>query len=122
MADTPSRGAARRIAVVALFRAFPGRTTGLAVSTALEGALPAVFAALVGVLIGTLPDVVHRGFGSTSGHKAITTLVEIGAVLLAQEFLASVHQVLTVDLYRRYDHYLLNRVMAAALRRQDLEL
>lgn len=86
------------------------------------GTLPAVFAVLVGVLVGQLPGVVAAGFGSASGHRAIVALVAIAVVLIATELAGGAQEVLSTDLYRRYDGYLLGRVMSAALSGEDLEL
>jgi ATP-binding cassette, subfamily B, bacterial len=105
-----------------LIAAFPGRTAVMALLALLSGALPAVFAALVGVLVGQLPDVVRSGFGSAAGQHAIVALVSIAAVLLAIELAGGAQEVLSTDLYRRYDGYLLGRVMSAALSREDLKL
>lgn len=88
----------------------------------LSGALPAVFAALVGVLVGQLPEVVRSGFGSPAGHRAIVELVSIAVVLIGTELVGSAQEVVSTDLYRRYDGYLLGRVMSAALSGEDLKL
>ncbi len=88
----------------------------------LAGALPAVFAALVGVLVGQLPEVVQSGFGSIAGHRAITALVSIALVLIGTELVGGAQEVLSTDLYRRYDGYLTGRVMSAALSGEDLRL
>jgi ATP-binding cassette, subfamily B, bacterial len=88
----------------------------------LSGLMPAVFAALVGVLVGQLPDVVRSGFGSAAGHRAIVAFVSIAAVLIGTELVGGAQEIVTTDLYRRYDGYLLTRVMSAALCREDLKL
>ncbi len=117
-----SRRASRRAAVRTLFHAFPGRTTLLAVLALLEGALPAGFAALVGVLVGALPGAVSGGFGSVGGHRVVLTLVWIGVVLVVQELVSSVKSVASNDLYRRFDAHLLGAIMAAAMDWPDLDL
>jgi ATP-binding cassette subfamily B protein len=116
------RLASRRAARRELARAFPGRTTSLALLALLSGALPAVFAALVGVLIGQLPAVVRHGFGSAAGHRAVAALTAIAVVLILIELTTGARDVLSTDLYRRFDGYLLGRVMSAALSRDDLAL
>jgi ATP-binding cassette, subfamily B, bacterial len=116
------RLASRRAARRELARAFPGRTASLALLAVLSGALPAVFAALVGVLVGQLPAVVRQGFGSAAGHRAVAALTAIAAVLLLIELTTGARDVITTDLYRRFDGYLLGRVMSAALSRDDLAL
>jgi ATP-binding cassette subfamily B protein len=88
----------------------------------LSGALPAVFAALVGVLVGQLPEVVRSGFGSPAGHRSIVGLVSIAVVLVGTELVGGAQEVVSTDLYRRYDGYLLGRVMSAALSGEDLKL
>jgi ATP-binding cassette, subfamily B, bacterial len=88
----------------------------------LSGALPAVFAALVGVLAGQLPELVRSGFGSPAGHCAIIALVAIALVLIGTELVGGAQEVLSTDLYRRYDGYLMGRVVSAALSREDLTL
>jgi ATP-binding cassette subfamily B protein len=124
MSDHSSSGrrAARRAALLVLVRAFPGRTAALAALALLSGALPAVFAALVGVLVGQLPHVVRDGFGSPAGHRVIEVLIAVGVVLFGQELAGAGREIVSTDLYRRYDAYLLGRVMSAALRRRDLEV
>jgi ATP-binding cassette subfamily B protein len=94
----------------------------LAALALLSGALPAVFAALVGVLVGQLPHVVRDGFGSPAGHRVIEVLIAVGVVLFGQELAGAGREIVSTDLYRRYDAYLLGRVMSAALRRRDLEV
>lgn len=88
----------------------------------LSGALPAVFAALVGVLVGALPRAVGAGLGSPAGHRALATLVAITVTLLLVEVAGSAQEVVGTDLYRRFDGYLLGRVMTAALQPDDLRL
>ena len=112
----------RRAALRTLSLAFPGRTILLAVLALMSGALPAVFAALVGYLAGQLPQVTRTGFGSPAGHHVIGALTAIAIVLILLEVVASAQDVLSTDLYRRFDGYLLGRVMATALARDDLQL
>ncbi len=116
------RQASRRAALRELIRAFPGRTTALALLALLSGVLPAVFAALVGVLVGVLPAVVRVGFDSQAGHRAIGALGAIAVVLILSEAAAGAKNVVSTDLYRRFDGYLLGRVMSAALAHEDLRL
>ncbi len=116
------RQASRRAALGELIRAFPGRTAALAVLALLCGALPAVFAALVGLLVGVLPAVVRDGFDSPAGHRAIGALVAIAVVLLLIEAAGGAKDVVNTDLYRRFDGFLLGRVMSAALAHEDLRL
>ena len=116
------RQASRRAALGELIRAFPGRTAALAVLALVSGALPAVFAALVGLLVGVLPVVVRDGFDSPAGHRAIGALVAIAVVLLLIEAAGGAKDVVTTDLYRRFDGFLLGRVMSAALAHEDLRL
>ena len=116
------RLASRRAARRELARAFPGRTASLALLALLSGALPAVFAALVGVLVGQLPAVVSHGFASVAGHRAVVALTAIAVVLILIELTSGAKDVISTDLYRRFDGYLLGRVMSAALSRDDLAL
>ena len=116
------RQASRRAALRELVRAFPGRTAVLALLALLSGALPAVFAALVGVLIGVLPAVVRVGFDSHAGHRAIGALCAVAVVLILIEAVGGAKDVVSADLYRRFDGYLLGRVMTAALAHEDLRL
>jgi ATP-binding cassette, subfamily B, bacterial len=112
----------RRAALRDLIRAFPGRTGALALLALLSGALPAVFAALVGVLVGQLSEVVRSGVASPAGHHAAVALGEIAVVLIVTELVGGAQDVVSTDLYRRYDGYLLGRVMSAALSRDDLRI
>jgi ATP-binding cassette, subfamily B, bacterial len=88
----------------------------------LSGALPAAFAALVGVLAGSLPGLVGGGFGSPAGHRAVAALLAIASILILIELVGGAREIISTDLYRRFDGYLLGRVMAAALSRDDLLL
>jgi len=90
--------------------------------TALTGALPAVFAALVARLVTQLPSAVRGGFDSPSGHHLQLTLVAMAVVLLADALAAAGRALVQADLYRRYEEYLLARVMAATLNAPGLEL
>jgi ATP-binding cassette subfamily B protein len=105
-----------------LARAFPLRTAFVAVAAVLAGALPAVFAALVGVLAGQLPGAVAAGLSSAAGHRVAATLAAIAIVLILLEAAAGAQEVLTTDLYRRFDGHLLGRVMSVALAHDDLRL
>jgi ATP-binding cassette, subfamily B, bacterial len=116
------RHAIRRTALRVLAGAFPGRTAALAFLATLAGALPAVFAALVGRLVGQVPGVVRAGFGSAAGRHLTGTLVAMAVVMAGLELAASAQDIVSTDLYRRFDGYLLGRVMATALRREDLEV
>lgn len=116
------RRASRRAALRELARAFPGLTFALALLALLSGALPAVFAGLVGVLVGQLPAVVQHGFGSTAGQHSIEALTAIAVLLVLMEVASGAQDVVGTDLYRRFDGYLLARVMASALAGDDLRL
>ena len=117
-----ARGAARRAAFGLLIRAFPVRTAVLLTLAVLSGVLPAVFAALVGWLIASLPGAVAGGFGSAAGHRATAAMISIGVVLIAQELLDAAREIAGTDLRHRFDQVVLGRVMAAATRWPDLEL
>jgi ATP-binding cassette, subfamily B, bacterial len=116
------RHAIRRTATRVLFRAFPGEATALALLAALTGALPAVFAALVGRLIGQVPGAVSADAGPQPARHLAGTLIAMAVVLLGLELAADAQEMVSTDLYRRFDGYLLGRVMASALRREDLQL
>ncbi len=105
-----------------LARAFPLRLSVVAGLALLTGALPAVFAALVASLVATLPAAVTGGFHSAGGRRIAGTLIAIGGVLLVQEVVAAARGIAVNDLYRRYDEYLLGRVMAGTLALPRLEL
>lgn len=106
-----------------LVRGLPGRVLLQLFLAGVCGALPAIFAALVGRLVGTLPDVVHSGgFGSDSGRHLVVLLVAMGIVLLGQEIAGSAYDVSKWAFYRRYEHYVLDRVMTATLGVRGLEL
>jgi ATP-binding cassette, subfamily B, bacterial len=116
------RQAVRRAALRELIRAFPARTGGLALLALLSGVLPAAFAALIGVLVGQIPGMISAGLSSAAAHRAIATLVAIAATLIMIELAGSAQEVISTDLYRRFDGYLLQRVMSAALSRDDLRI
>jgi len=116
------RLASRRAALRTLVAAFPGRTAALAFLALLSGALPAVFAALVGLLVGQLPAVIRDGLDTSAGHRAGSALIGIAVVLILIELAGAAQEVVSTDLYRRFDGHLLGRVMSAALSREDLQL
>ena len=88
----------------------------------LAGGLPAVFAVLVARLMETLPAAVEGGFDSPDGRRIVGALAGIAGVLLLQEICASARTVAEQDLYRRYDEYILARVMATTLAVPRLDL
>lgn len=105
-----------------LARAFPGRVSLLVTLAILTGTCPAIFATLVATLVETLPAAIEGGFASTNGQRLINMLIAIGGVLLLQEIVAAVFGIAITDLYRRYDEYLLARVMHTTLAVPRLEL
>jgi ATP-binding cassette subfamily B protein len=105
-----------------LARAFPGWVTLWVGLTALTGALPAVFAALVARLVTQLPSAVRGGLDSPPGRQLQLTLVAMAVVLLADALVSAGRSFVQADLYRRYEEYLLARVMAATLSAPGLEL
>nr|WP_092880750.1 ABC transporter ATP-binding protein [Actinopolymorpha cephalotaxi] len=94
----------------------------MAALAVLGGALPSVFALLVGRLVDLLPAAVRGGFSSADGRRIITTLVLVGGLLLAQEVVRMVRELVSNELYRRFDEYLLSRVMATTLGVPRLDL
>ncbi len=103
----------RRTALLLLAREFPGHVVGLALLALMSGALPAVFAVLVARLIVALPAAVT---GEPDLHAGIVViLVGVGVVLVAQELVSSGYEVARWALYRRYEEYLLARVMRQTL-------
>lgn len=94
----------------------------MALLAAIAGGTPAVFSGLVGLLVGELPRAVAGGFGSPAGHRVVLYLAGAAAVLLLQEFAAAIQSYVSNDLYRRFDEYLLGRVMRGSLGCPDLRL
>ena len=86
------------------------------------GVAPSVFAWLVGRLVDLVPAAVRGGFSSPDGHRIVTTLVLVGALLLSQEVVRVVRELVANELYRRFDEYLLGRVMATVLGVPRLDL
>lgn len=117
-----TRRRTRWIALRLLAGAYPGRVVLLAALALLAGALPAVFAVLVARLVETLPAAVGGGLATAAGRHVIDTLVAIGGVLLLQEIVAAGRGIASTDLYRRYDEYLLARVMRTTLAAPRLAL
>jgi ATP-binding cassette, subfamily B, bacterial len=105
-----------------LFRAFPGEASALALLAALTGSIPAVFAALVGRLVGQVPAAVRAGAAPAPVRHLAGTLIAMAIVLVGLELAAGAQEMVSTDLYRRFDGHLLGRVMAGALRREDLQL
>lgn len=116
------RPGVRWIATKALARAFPGLTALLIALIGLTGALPAAFAFLVARLVTGLPSAVSDGLDSAAGHQVLGVLAGLAAVLLAVELVTAARQFVQAELYRRYEEYLLARVMAATLSAPGLEL
>lgn len=103
-------------------RAFPLLVALWLTLMGVAGALPAVFALLVARLVQRLPVVVGDGFGSPAGKDLQWTLGGMAAVLVANALVSAARLVVQGDLYRRYEEYLLARVMAATLSAPDLAL
>ena len=120
--EQATRRRTRWIALRLLVGAFPGRVAFLATLAMLTGALPALFATQVATLVETLPAAVGGGFAAAAGQRIVNTLIIIGGVLLLQEVVATVYWIAVTDLYRRYDGYLLARVMRTTLSAPRLEL
>ncbi|MEZ4728077.1 MAG: ABC transporter ATP-binding protein [Caldilineaceae bacterium] len=120
--EQTTRRRTRRIALRVLIGAFPGRVALVAVLAILTGTLPALFALLVAALVETLPAAVGGGFITADGRRLINTLIALGGVLLLQEVVAAVSGIVNTDLYRRYDEYLLARVMRSTLAAPRLDL
>jgi len=117
-----TRRRTRWIALGLLAGTFPGRVSLVATLALLTGVLPALFAVLVAQLVATLPAAVGGGFAAADGRRLINTLIAIGGVLLLQEIVAAVAGIVNTDLYRRYDEYLLARVMRSTLTAPRLDL
>lgn len=118
----PSRHRTRWLALHLLARAFPGRVTLVATLAILAGALPALFALRVATLVETLPLAVGGGFDTVVGRRLLDTLIALGGVLVLQEVVAAGRGIAITDLYRRYDEYLLARVMRIMLAVPGLDL
>ena len=118
----PTRRRTRRLALRLLAQAFPGRVTAMAALAILAGALPALFALLVATLVETLPLAVGSDFDTVIGRQLRDTLIALGGVLVLQEAVAAGRGIAITDLYRRYDEYLLARVMRTMLAVSGLDL
>jgi len=101
---------------VVLARAFPGRFGVLLGLVVVAGALPGVFAILVGRLVSTLSD------GPADPRGVTVVLVWMGACLLLQELCAAARELVSADLYRRFDEHLLARVIRASTSLSRLDL
>jgi ATP-binding cassette subfamily B protein len=117
-----ARRAARRAALWLLFRAFPGSTLLLAGLALLAGIAPAAFAVLVGRVVDQVPAALSGGLGSTSGRLLLGTLAAVAVVLVAQELIGAGAELVSTALYRRYDGYLLGRVLRSTTAGSGLEL
>ena len=112
----------RWLATRALARPFPGWVLLWALLIGLTGALPAVFAVLVARVVTQLPAAIRDGFSSSPGHDLILTLAAVASVLVADALVSAGRGFVQTDLYRRYEEYLLARVMSAALAPTGMEL
>ncbi|GAB3422400.1 ABC transporter ATP-binding protein [Flindersiella endophytica] len=117
-----ARRAARRAALSLLFRAFPGSTLLLAALALLAGIAPAAFAALVGRVVDQVPAALTGGLGSAPGRLLLGTLAAVAVVLVAQELVGAGAELVSTALYRRYDGYLLGRVLHSTTAGTGLEL
>lgn len=77
---------------------------------------------LVARLVDGLPAAVESGLDSPAGKGVLGSLAGIGAVLVGQELVGAAREVVRWELYRRYEEYLLARVMRAILSASRLEL
>ncbi|MFC5835548.1 ABC transporter ATP-binding protein [Nonomuraea insulae] len=85
--------------------------------------LPAIFGGLVGLIAGILPETIRDGgLDTESGKRLVALLVAAVILLLAQELAGSAYEVAKWAFYRRYEHYLLGRVIDATLSTRRLEL
>ncbi|MEV0388114.1 ABC transporter ATP-binding protein [Nonomuraea sp. NPDC050643] len=82
-----------------------------------------MFGGLVGLIVGTLPETVREGgLDTESGERLVALLVAAAVLLVAQELAGSAYDVAKWAFYRRYEHYLLGRVIDATLGTRRLEL
>ncbi len=117
---TRQRVHTRRLALRLLAGAFPGRLALVALLALVGGALPAIFAVLVAGVIQTIATSVA---GATIDRGRVTTsLAAMAVVLVLQEVTAAVREIVVNNLYRRYDEYLLGRVMRTTLGVPRLDL
>ncbi|MFB4278651.1 ABC transporter ATP-binding protein [Nonomuraea sp. MTCD27] len=106
-----------------MMRALPGRSALQLLLACVCGVLPAAFGGLVGLIAGALPETVRAGGLDTgSGRRLVALLVAAVVLLVAQELANSAYEVAKWAFYRRYEHYLLGRVIDATLGTQRLEL
>ncbi len=113
----------RWLALWFVVRSLPGRVALQLILAAVSGALPAVFSALLGILVGLLPEVIRSGgFGTPAGDQLIRLLIMLAIVLLGQDLASSAYEVAKWAFYRRYEHYLLSRVITATVGSGRLEL
>ncbi len=104
-------------------RALPGRVALQLFLAGLSGAMPALFSALLGALVGLLPEVIRSGgFGTPAGDQLVVLLIGLGIVLLGQDLAASAYELAKWAFYRRYEHYLLARVITATVGTRRLDL
>lgn len=112
----------RRVALKVLWQAFPARLAVVGLLCLAGGVLPAIFAVLVARLAADVPVAIRGGWASSGGYVVIRILAAIGLVLLVQELVAAAREVLRWDLYRRYEEYLVARVMRATVSAPGLDL
>lgn len=105
-----------------LWQAFPARLAFVEFLCLLGGVLPSLFVLLVARLAVQLPDAVAGGWSSAAGRSVQLSLAGVAGLLVAQEVVAAVLTVCRWDLYRRYEEYLVGRVLAATVSAPDLRL
>lgn len=109
------RTATRRAALRVLVTTLPARALCLIALSLLTGALPAVFAALVGRLVTEVTD------RTAAASDLPPTLGLLAATLVATEIVGWGRSVLQTDVYRRFDECLMARLMERILGVPDLE-
>jgi ATP-binding cassette, subfamily B, bacterial len=113
----------RWLALSFMVRALPGRSALQLLLACACGALPAVFGGLVGQIVGILPEAIRvHDLSTGSGRRLVALLVTAVILLVAQELANAAYEVAKWAFYRRYEHYLLGRVINATLGTQRLEL
>lgn len=100
----------------AVFEEQPRLTLFVAALSIAVGIFPAAFAVATGALVGAVSSAAGTGFASQAGQRVVVGLVAVGALLAAQELLATVENVVVPLLQARVARAMRSRALAAVQR------
>ena len=88
-------------------------TVVLAISVLLGAVLPLTFTVVAGLLIGSIPEAVRGGTGSSASHWSLTLLAIAGTVFLATRLLGALQGTAALALRLDFNQYIQARIARA---------